>query len=298
MASQRGDSRLPILRDTSPNHDALNHTILTLNQLLHERAPFYGEHLSATQSPTGLNFDEWSCADTYQKLIARFAIAHPSAKTQTETETDKTPTTNRAPAFASKSALVGTNAVASRKDTRKALHSLWGQWYFGLLVPPMMEWIFNAPQAVFEHCLWQPQSVFMQLHTSGRVEKFEFKIAKPEPASALTFKKPSCIEPLSQTNTKPNTKTDTEVHSPLSPYEPPLDKELALQDFILNLLQPSVERLLTLSPVPAKLYWSHLGYLIHWYLGELGLTEHQNQRLKHTLFRRPNFFRWQHKPAV
>ncbi|MEO3737678.1 IucA/IucC family C-terminal-domain containing protein [Shewanella baltica] len=293
MASQRGDTRLQLLRDTSHSHDALNQTILTLNQLLHERAPFYGEHLSATTSPTGLSFDKWSCADTYQTLLARFAIAHPSTETQTEaeiqTETDKTAATSRAPAFASKSAEVSKNAVASRKDTCKALHSLWGQWYFGLLVPPMMEWIFNAPKAAFESVHWQPRYVFMQLHPSGRVAKFEFNIAKHQPINALTFKKHHDIEPLSQTNTKPSNKIDTEVHSPLSPYKPPVDKELVLQGFILNLLQPSVERLLTLSPVPAKLYWSHLGYLIHWYLGELGLTEPHSQQLKQALFRRTTF---------
>lgn len=291
MASQRGDTRLQLLRDTSLSHDGLNHTILTLNQLLHQRAPFYGEHFSATSSPTGLSFDEWSCADTYQKLIARFALAHPSAETQTETktenenenETDKTAATSRTPAFASKS------AATNQKDTRKALHSLWGQWYFGLLVPPMMEWIFNAPKADVETLQWQPRSVFMQLHASGRVAKFEFNIAKHQPNTALTFKQPHGIEPLSQTNTKPSIKIDNEVHSPLSPYKPPVDKELVLQGFILNLLQPSVDRLLTLSPVPAKLYWSHLGYLIHWYLGELGLSQQQNQQLKQALFRRTTF---------
>lgn len=190
MASQRRDTRLQTLCDTAPSHNALNQTILSLNQLLHQRAPFYGEHLSATQSPTGFSFDEWSCADTYQKLIARFAIAHPSAETQSETETvteaeteaTKTAANSRAHAFASKS------AAASRKDTRKALHSLWGQWYFGLLVPPVMEWIFNAPKATFEPIHWQPQSVFMRIHASGRVAKFEFKITKQQPNTALTFK--------------------------------------------------------------------------------------------------------------
>lgn len=296
MASQRGDTRLQRLRDTSPSQDALNQTILTLNQLLHQRAPFYGEHLSATTSSTGLSFDEWSCADTYQTLLARFAIAHPSAetltetKTENETETDKTAATSQTPAFASKSVLVSKNAGPSRKDTRKALHSLWGQWYFGLLVPPMMEWIFNAPKAAFETIHWQPQSIFMQLHPSGRVAKFEFNIAKHQPNTALTFKKYDGIEPLAQTNTKPSFKTDTKVHSPLTSYKPPVDKELALQGFILNLLQPSVERLLTLSPVPAKLYWSHLGYLIHWYLGELGLSQQQSQQLKQAMFRRTTFF--------
>ncbi|OUS52259.1 iron reductase [Shewanella sp. SACH] len=293
MASQRGDTRLQRLRETSLSQDGLNQTILTLNQLLHERAPFYGEHFSATSSPTGLRFDEWSCEDTYQTLLARFAIAHPSAEiqteTKTETETDKTAATSQTPAFASKSALISKNAGPSRKDTHKALHSLWGQWYFGLLVPPMMEWIFNAPKAAFESVHWQPRYVFMQLHPSGRVAKFEFNIAKHQPINALTFKKHHDIEPLSQTNTKPSNKIDTEVHSPLSPYKPPVDKELVLQGFILNLLQPSVERLLTLSPVPAKLYWSHLGYLIHWYLGELGLTEPHSQQLKQALFRRTTF---------
>ncbi|MGI2139274.1 IucA/IucC family C-terminal-domain containing protein [Shewanella baltica] len=293
MASQRGDTRLQLLRDTSLSHDGLNHTILTLNQLLHQRAPFYGEHLNATSSPTGLSFDEWSCADTYQTLLARFAIAHPSAKTQTETktetETDKTAATSRATAFASKSALVSKNAAASRKDTRKALHSLWGQWYFGLLVPPMMEWIFNAPQTDLESIHWQPQSIFMQVHPSGRVAKFECNIAKHQPNTALTFKKYHGIVPLCQTNTKSSFKTGTKVHSPLTSYKPPVDKELALQGLILNLLQPSVERLLTLSPVPVKLYWSHLGYLIHWYLGELGLTEQYSQQLKQALFRRTTF---------
>ncbi|MBS0043256.1 siderophore-iron reductase FhuF [Shewanella sp. M16] len=290
MASQRRDTRLQTLCDTAPSHNALNQTILSLNQLLHQRAPFYGEHLRATQSPTGLSFDEWSNVDTYQKLIARFAIAHPSAETQVETEVSKTAATSRAPAFASKSALVSKSATASRKDTRKALHSLWGQWYFGLLVPPVMEWIFNAKKADFEPIHWQPQSVFMQVHASGRVAKFEFNIAKPQPNTALAFKKHHDIEPLSQINTKPSFKTDTKVHSPLTSYKPPVDKELALQGFILNLLQPSVERLLTLSPVPAKLYWSHLGYLIHWYLGELGLSQQQSQQLKQALFRRTTFF--------
>ncbi|AUD60868.1 iron reductase [Shewanella sp. Pdp11] len=297
MASQRGDTRLQLLRETSPSHDALNQTILTLNQLLHERAPFYGEHFSATTSPTGLSFDEWSCADTYQTLLARFAIAHPSAETQSETEavteakteTDKTAATSRTPAFASKSAAANKNAVASRKDTRKALHSLWGQWYFGLLVPPMMEWIFNAPETDLESIHWQPQSIFMQVHPSGRVAKFECNIAKHQPNTALTFKKYHGFEPLCQTNTKSSFKTDTKVHSPLSLYKPTVDKELALQGLILNLLQPSVERLLTLSPVPVKLYWSHLGYLIHWYLGELGLTEQHSQQLKQALFRRTTF---------
>ncbi|EGT3626408.1 iron reductase [Morganella morganii] len=297
MASQRGDTRLQLLRETSPSHDGLNQTILTLNQLLHQRAPFYGEHLSATTSPTGLSFDEWSCADTYQTLLARFAIAHPSAETQSETqiqtetelETDKTAATSRTPAFASKSAMVSKNAAASRKDTRKALHSLWGQWYFGLLVPPMMEWVFNAPKTAFETLHWQPQSVFMQVHPSGRVAKFECNIAKHQPNTALTFKKHHGIEPLCQINTKPSFKTDTKVHSPLASYKPPVDKELALQGLILNLLQPSVERLLTLSPVPVKLYWSHLGYLIHWYLGELRLTEQYSQQLKQALFRRTTF---------
>ncbi|AVI67388.1 siderophore-iron reductase FhuF [Shewanella sp. WE21] len=292
MASQRRDTRLQTLCDTAPSHNALNQTILSLNQLLHQRAPFYGEHLSATQSPTGFSFDEWSCADTYQKLIARFAIAHPSAETQSETETvteagteaTKTAANSRAHAFASKS------AAASRKDTRKALHSLWGQWYFGLLVPPVMEWIFNAPKATFEPIHWQPQSVFMRIHASGRVAKFEFKITKQQPNTALTFKKHHGIEPLTQINTKPSNKIDIEVHSSLISYKPPVDKELALQGFILNLLQPSVERLLTLSPVPAKLYWSHLGYLIHWYLGELGLSQQQSQQLKQALFRRTTFF--------
>ncbi|MBW3526755.1 siderophore-iron reductase FhuF [Shewanella sp. NKUCC05_KAH] len=290
MASQRRDTRLQTLCDTAPSHNALNQTILSLNQLLHQRAPFYGEHLRATQSPTGLSFDEWSNVDTYQKLIARFAIAHPSAETQVETEVSKTAATSRAPAFASKSALVSKSTTASRKDTRKALHSLWGQWYFGLLVPPVMEWIFNAKKADFEPIHWQPQSVFMQVHASGRVAKFEFNIAKPQPNTALAFKKHHDIEPLSQINTKPSFKTDTKVHSPLTPYKPPVDKELALQGLILNLLQPSVERLLTLSPVPAKLYWSHLGYLIHWYLGELGLSQQQSQQLKQALFRRATFF--------
>lgn len=298
MASQRRDTRLQTLCDTATSHNALNQTILSLNQLLHQRAPFYGEHLSATQSPTGLSFDEWSNVDTYQKLIARFAIAHPSAETQSETETvteaeteaTKTATNSRAHAFVSKSAAANKNAVASRKDTRKALHSLWGQWYFGLLVPPVMEWIFNAKKADFEPIHWQPQSVFMQVHASGRVAKFEFKITKQQPNTALTFKKHHGIEPLTQINTKPSFKTDTKVHSPLTPYKPPVDKELALQGLILNLLQPSVERLLTLSPVPAKLYWSHLGYLIHWYLGELGLSQQQSQQLKQALFRRTTFF--------
>ncbi|WP_226770107.1 hypothetical protein [Shewanella xiamenensis] len=100
------------------------------NQRLALRAPFYAQHFVATTKPQGLNIDTWSQPAVYQSLLLDFAKAYPPmGKTTASIPLENIPE----------------QVLLSHSHNSKALHSLWGQWYFGLLVPPMLEWIINAP---------------------------------------------------------------------------------------------------------------------------------------------------------
>ncbi|MEL4303929.1 siderophore-iron reductase FhuF [Shewanella xiamenensis] len=227
------------------------------NQRLAERAPFYAQHFVATTKPQGLNIDTWSQPAVYQSLLLDFAKAYPPmGKTTASIPLENIPE----------------QILLSHSHNSKALHSLWGQWYFGLLVPPMLEWIINAPHSLastieqIELIDIAPEHFYLHPHDSGRVAGFEFQLTST-PRDKAAIVKAGIVK--------------TTV---LTPH-----RERQLIKWIQNHLIPSIERLTSLSPTPAKLYWSHLGYLIHWYLGEMALPEIEFEHLKALLFNTTSF---------
>ena len=222
------------------------------NQRLALRAPFYAQHFVATTKPQGLSIDTWSQPAVYQSLLLDFAKAYPPlGKTTASIPLENIPE----------------QILLSHSHNSKALHSLWGQWYFGLLVPPMLEWIINAPHSLastieqIELIDIAPEHFYLRPHNSGRVAGFEFQLTPT-----------------------PKVKTAIVKTTVLTPH-----RERQLIKWIQNHLIPNVERLTGLSPTPAKLYWSHLGYLIHWYLGEMALPEIEFEQLKTQLFNTKSF---------
>lgn len=224
------------------------------NQRLALRAPFYAQHFVATTKPHGLSFDTWSQPAVYQQLLLDFANAYPPlGKTSSSSSSENIPE----------------QILLSHSHNSKALHSLWGQWYFGLLVPPMLEWIINAPHSLastIEQINIAPEHFYLRPHDSGRVAGFEFQLT-PTPQVRAAIVKVATVK--------------TTVLTPT--------RERRLIKWIQSHLIPSVERLTDLSPTPAKLYWSHLGYLIHWYLGEMALPEIEFEQLKALLFNTISF---------
>ncbi|MGL5666729.1 MAG: siderophore-iron reductase FhuF [Shewanella sp.] len=229
------------------NQMDLTQVAKAFNQRLAQRAPFYAQHFVATTKPQGLCIDTWSQPAVYQQLLLDFAKAYPPlAKTTYSIPSENIPE----------------QILLSHSRNSKALHSLWGQWYFGLLVPPMLEWIINAlhspasPLEQIEQIDIAPEHFYLRPHDSGRVAGFEFQLT-PTPRDKAARVKTTVLTP---------------------------HRERRLIQWIQSHLVPSVERLTGLSPTPAKLYWSHLGYLIHWYLGEMALPEIEFERLKALLF--------------
>ncbi|MEL4282432.1 MULTISPECIES: siderophore-iron reductase FhuF [Shewanella] len=221
------------------------------NQQLALRAPFYAQHFVATTKPQGLSFDAWSQSAVYQQLLLDFAKTYPPlGKTTSSSPLENNPE----------------QILLSHSHNSKALHSLWGQWYFGLLVPPMLEWIINAPHSLastleqIEQIEIAPEHFYLRPHDSGRVAGFEFQLT-PTPRDKAARVKTTVLTPHRE----------------------------RLIKWIQSHLVPSVERLTGLSPTPTKLYWSHLGYLIHWYLGEMALPEIEFERLKALLFNTKSF---------
>ncbi|MBW0282011.1 siderophore-iron reductase FhuF [Shewanella xiamenensis] len=230
------------------------------NQRLALRAPFYAQHFVATTKPQGLSFDTWSQPAVYQQLLLDFAKAYPPlGKTSSFITLENIPE----------------QILLSHSHNSKALHSLWGQWYFGLLVPPMLEWIISAPHSLastieqieqIEQLDIAPEHFYLRPHDSGRVAGFEFQLT-PTPRDNVAIVKAGIVKSTVLT--------------------PPRERQLI--QWIQSHLIPSVERLTGLSPTPAKLYWSHLGYLIHWYLGEMALPEIEFEQLKTQLFNTKSF---------
>lgn len=55
----------------------------------------------------------------------------------------------------------------------KALHSLWGQWYFGLVIPPMMLMLLALPTMIDP----RPERVRVKFHPTGRPETLYYQHA-------------------------------------------------------------------------------------------------------------------------
>ncbi|MFB2801355.1 siderophore-iron reductase FhuF [Shewanella seohaensis] len=227
------------------------------NQRLVLSAPFYAQHFVATTKPQGLSIDTWSQPAVYQQLLLDFAKAYPPLGKSTSS----IPSEN-----------IPEQILLSHSHNSKALHSLWGQWYFGLLVPPMLEWIISTPHSLastleqVEQIDIAPEHFYLRPHDSGRVADFEFQLTAT-PRDNVSIVKVAIVETTVLTPTR--------------------ERRLIL--WIQSHLIPSVERLTGLSPTPAKLYWSHLGYLIHWYLGEMALPEIEFEQLKTLLFNTKSF---------
>ncbi|MFG0457503.1 siderophore-iron reductase FhuF [Shewanella mangrovisoli] len=233
------------------NQMDLTQVAKAFNQQLALRAPFYAQHFVATTKPQGLSIDTWSQPAVYQQLLLDFAKAYPPlAKTTSPIPSENIPE----------------QILLSHSHNSKALHSLWGQWYFGLLVPPMLEWIINVPHSLaspLEQIDIAPKYFYLRPHDSGRVAGFEFQLT---------------LAPTTQVKTAivKAARVKTTVLTP--------PRERQLIQWIQSHLIPSVKRLIGLSPTPAKLYWSHLGYLIHWYLGEMALPNIGFEHFKKLLF--------------
>lgn len=55
----------------------------------------------------------------------------------------------------------------------KALHSLWGQWYFGLVIPPMILLLLALPATIDT----RPKRVRVKFHSTGRPEAIYYQHA-------------------------------------------------------------------------------------------------------------------------
>lgn len=63
----------------------------------------------------------------------------------------------------------------------KPLHSLWSQWYFGLVVPPMMMALLTDSAALDCH----PDRMRVEFHESGRAARFWFEVEEDHEARYL-----------------------------------------------------------------------------------------------------------------
>ncbi|AXG44827.1 siderophore-iron reductase FhuF [Photorhabdus laumondii subsp. laumondii] len=104
-------------------------------------------HFSATMRinvdnipTTSMNFPQWSDTRKFPVLIQRYQDEY-----------------------------YGDNDI---KPNQKALYSLWTQWYFGLVIPPMMLMLLEYPQTVDTHYnLFQ-----VEFHDSGRPDIFYYNL--------------------------------------------------------------------------------------------------------------------------
>lgn len=141
---------------------------------------------------------QWSAAETYAKLMASYQQEHYAEYP------DKTP-------------------------EAKPLESLWAQWYFGLLVPPMMLLLLQQSAPLDPHI----RQFKVRFHESGRPEAFIYY--------------PQLMAGDSRNST-------------------PLQRMVSLVE---RHLIPAVNAIARQGVLNAKLMWSNIGYVMHWYLGEL-----------------------------
>lgn len=167
----------------------------------------------ATEQPT-YAFPQWSKPHAFAALLARYQQELYGAFP------DKTPET-------------------------KALYSLWAQWYFGLLIPPVMLLLLRNPLSL--DMRWQRFRV--GFHDSGRPEFLLYQPALLAECGA--------VEPLQR-----------------------------LTGFITHHLRPVVTAIEAGCGLNRKLTWSNIGYVMHWYLGELKplIGDAVHARLQQALF--------------
>lgn len=69
------------------------------------------------------------------------------------------------------------------KPNHKALYSLWGQWYFGLVIPPMILMLLALPTMIDP----RPERVRIKFHATGRPEAiyYQHRWLEKSPSSLL-----------------------------------------------------------------------------------------------------------------
>lgn len=171
--------------------------------------------IDETASSHDLSAMQWSATGTYAKLMSRYQHEHYAEFP------DKSP-------------------------EAKPLESLWAQWYFGLLVPPMMLLLLQHSAPLDPHI----RQFKVRFHDSGRPEAF---IYYPKLMSG-------------------ETRNST-----------PLQRIVSLVE---RHLHPAVNAIARQGVLNAKLMWSNIGYVMHWYLGELRplLGDATFSQLEHALF--------------
>ncbi|MGP4988817.1 siderophore-iron reductase FhuF [Pseudoalteromonas nigrifaciens] len=128
-----------------------------------------------------------------------------------------------------------------------ALHSMWGQWFFGFLLPPLLEYALKSQASVL-HAAMNLKNWHWTYHQTGRVECFYLVIREEQ------------IQ---------------------RPTELPIT---LLERLLVKLINPIVKQLSTLSPVSEKLFYSHVAYCFYWYLSEMPLAQEFKFNLLTQLF--------------
>ncbi|MBW5816491.1 siderophore-iron reductase FhuF [Yersinia kristensenii] len=114
----------------------------------------------------------------------------------------------------------------------KALHSLWGQWYFGLVIPPMILMLLALPRVINTG----PENVRVKFHPTGRPEIIYYQHSWLDSHRWLDKSPSSLLERL----------------------------YLLLDHHII----PVMARIEHQPKANIRLIWNNVGYLIFWYLRE------------------------------
>ncbi|RLM21698.1 hydroxamate siderophore iron reductase FhuF [Brenneria alni] len=128
----------------------------------------------------------------------------------------------------------------------KPLQSLWSQWYFGLLVPPLM--LVLLKHATVLDC--SLKQIYVGFHSKGHPAVFY--IATQALPSAMTAD-------------SPRARLETLLHQHIVP--------------VINTLD-------SFGELNARLTWNNTGYLMHWFLGEMAalLPQDELTLLRNDLF--------------
>ncbi|MBJ7222639.1 MULTISPECIES: siderophore-iron reductase FhuF [unclassified Brenneria] len=128
----------------------------------------------------------------------------------------------------------------------KPLQSLWAQWYFGLLVPPLM--LVLLKHAAVLDC--SPNQIHVGFHHKGHPATFYIATRALPSASA---------------GDSPRARLERLLHQHIAP--------------VINTLD-------SFGELNARLAWNNTGYLMYWFLGEMKALMPQDEltRLSNDLF--------------
>ncbi|MEL4407579.1 siderophore-iron reductase FhuF [Shewanella algae] len=143
-----------------------------LNQLLAQKAAFYGEHFKAIESLEQLPQEAISLNSVlsqahYPALLQQFALSY--------------------------QAKVSTTCATKPEIDARALHSMWSQWFFGLQLPPLLLWLFaSQPGSALNRAIAAAAcsgNWYLEPFDNGRAETFylllDADVSHPAPAGQL-----------------------------------------------------------------------------------------------------------------